>query len=267
MNMRSIPERDDAHNKKLKLSSGRHPFDGPTAFRSGGAILKQPKENFWIGAKGGLLDRKHLDAMGEAVWLFLYFLMRQTQINDAGEGVVLYGNPLSRKSIAKDAGGWPERRIKDWTARLIKASYIRAVRAGNDGMIFFVRKAKSKTKNPKPSTRYFPVQCKEVGRKNDRLEYQDGRETVLSETEKRPTRADNSQVSQSDAHFPTTLTPKSLSNYNNTAAARTAAVVSLLSRKKSIPKAKTERELDERRRLLLRQSEQIKARYGVQPCN
>src|SRR6266403_539633 len=139
----------------------------PTALRSGGAAM-MPKENFWIGAKGGLLDRKHLDGMGEAVWLFLYFLLRQTQINDAGEGVVLYGNPLSRKSIAKDAGGWPERRIKDWTARLIKAGYIRAVRAGNDGMIFFVRKAKSKTKNPKPRTLYFPVQCEEVGRKNVR---------------------------------------------------------------------------------------------------
>ena len=61
-----------------------------------------PKELFWIGAKGGLLDRKHLQAMGEAVWLFLYFLMRQTEINKAGEGVVLYGKPLSRRAIAED---------------------------------------------------------------------------------------------------------------------------------------------------------------------
>lgn len=229
--------------------------------------MSSRKEHFWIGVKGGLLDRKHLDAMGEAVWLFLYFVLRQTGINDAGEGVVLYGNPLSRKSIAKDTGGWPERRIKDWTARLIRAGYIRAVRSGNDGMIFFVRKAKSKSKNPKPSTLYFPVQCKEVGRKNVRPENQDGRETVLSGTEKRPTWADNSLAAQSDAHFPTTLTSKSLSNYNNTAAAKTAAVsLSSLAKDKSIPRAKSQRELDERRRLLLRQSEQIKARYGVQPC-
>jgi hypothetical protein len=79
---------------------------------------------------------------------------------------------------------------------------------------------------------------------------------------------DNSLTAQSDEHFPTTLTPKSLFNYNITAAAKTAAVsLRCLVKEKSISKAKTERELDERRRLLLRQSEQIKARYGVQPCN
>jgi hypothetical protein len=135
-------------------------------------------------------------------------------------------------------------------------------------MIFFVRKAKSKTKNPKPGTLYFPVQSKEVGRKKVRPEDQDGRETVLSGTEKRPTCADNSLPVQSDAQFPTTLTPKSLFNYNNTAAAKTAAdFLSCLAEDKSIPRTKSQRELDERRRLLLRQSEQIKARYGVQPCN
>lgn len=231
--------------------------------------MSSPKENFWIGAKGGLLDRKHLDAMGEAVWLFLYLLMRQTQVSEVGEGVVLYGNPLTRSFIAKDAGGWPDRRIKDWTARLIKRGYIRAIRSGNDGMIFFIRKAKSKAKNPKPNTLYFPVQCKpggvtqmQVGRKTVPPESEVGRKTVLSGTENRPTCADNSHVSQSDAAFPTTLISKSLSNHNKDAAAKTAAVsLSCLAKEKSIPRGKSQRELDERRRFLLGQGEEMARKY------
>jgi DNA-binding MarR family transcriptional regulator len=232
-----------------------------------------PKERFWIGAKGGLLDRKHLDAMGEAIWLFLYFLMRQTEVNNAGEGVVLYGKPLSRRDLAEDTG-WPESRIKVWTARLRKHGYIRTVPSGNDGQIVFIRKAKNKAKNRKPSTHYFPIQSKpdrvtadvtqmQIGSEPHRPQRQVGRDSYQGWHESAPTYATNSHASQSDACLPTTLTPKSLSNYNNTAAAKAAAVsLSCLAKDKSIPRAKTQRELDERRRFLLRQGEEIKAKHA-----
>ena len=224
--------------------------------------MRSRKENFWIGAKGGLLDRKHLDAMGEAVWLFLWCLLRQTQVNDAGEGVVMYGNPMSRKAISEDTGGWPEWKIKRWTARLIEKGYIRAARAGNDGLIFFIKKAKTKAKNPKPDTLYFPVQCKQVGTESHRLEGQVGTELSPSRHESAPTYGNNSSKNQRDASFPTTLIPKSLSNYNTEPLARSArSSLSSLAREKQMPRAKSQAELDERRRELRLQGEEVKRKY------
>ena len=55
-----------------------------------------PKEILWIGAKGGLAEQKHRRRMGEAIWLFLWLLTRQTDLNQDGEGVVYYGD---RKSV------------------------------------------------------------------------------------------------------------------------------------------------------------------------
>lgn len=187
--------------------------------------------------------------MGDSVWLFLYFLCRQTGINDAGEGMVLYGNPLSREYIARDSGDLPEWKIKTWTARLIKHRYIRAIRSGNRGMIFFIHKAKSKTK---------------VGTDSHRPKRQVGTELDRGRHESTPTYANNQHENQQDARFPTTLIPKDLSYYNKDAAAQTAAVsISCLAKGKTIPRGMTEKELDERRRFLLRQSEEIQARYGT----
>lgn len=183
----------------------------------------KPKEGYWIGAKGGLLAEKHYRAMRDSVWLFLYFLLRQTTINDAGEGVVFYGKSLTREKIANDTG-WSERNIKDWTARLIKTRYVRAVRSGVYGSIFFIRKAKSKVKNPKPSVAYFPAELQPnghykavetAGRKTVQQLETAGQKTVQPRTENRPTERANPLGHQADARISTSLISTNLSNYND----------------------------------------------------
>lgn len=81
--------------------------------------------------------------MGMSLWLFGYLCMRQTQLNEAGEGLPRYGNPISTHDILTDTG-WSKNQIKKWMCRLRRAGYIRTVRSGNDGVVIFIAKAKKK---------------------------------------------------------------------------------------------------------------------------
>lgn len=107
------------------------------------------KEAFWIGAKGGLLDQKHIKAMGDAVWLFLYFLRGQTGINEWSEGIFEYGHPITLGKISSDFGGTSRETIKRWLAVLKGGDYIRSEFHSNHGTIFWIAKAKDKTKKPR----------------------------------------------------------------------------------------------------------------------
>jgi len=120
------------------------------------------KEHFWSGLKGGIFDEKHYRAMGMAVYLFGWLTTRQTGINDVGEGIVNYGNPMTREKIASDTG-YSVRNVKLWTAKLIAARYIRSVPVAKSGNSYFIYKAKMKAKDPKPSTKYFPVHLNPSG--------------------------------------------------------------------------------------------------------
>lgn len=236
-----------------------------------------PKTALWSGLKGGIFDAKHTKAMGSAIWLFGYLCMRQTQLNEAGEGVVRYGNPTSRADIAADTG-WSDSNVKRWTVRLVRVGYIRTVRSGNDGLIFFIKKGKNKAKNPKCSPRFLPhsqgeVRCNgssSVGLEKCRPDSQVGLHETNSRAESAPTWASNLPENQATAPSPTTLIPKNPFYYKTKWLADAHPSVTFLlkevAKAKAIPKAKTERELDATRRLLLKQAEEIKAKYREQSC-
>lgn len=120
-------------------------------------LMKTPrqafKENFWIGAKGGLLDQKHVKAMGDSVWLFLYLLRGQTGRNEFGEGVFEYGRTLTLSDISSDFGGTSERTLARWVKRLRKAAYIQTEIHARKGITFWIAKAKDKTKQPRVTTK------------------------------------------------------------------------------------------------------------------
>jgi hypothetical protein len=107
------------------------------------------KENFWIGAKGGLLDAKHILRMGQSVWLYLYLLRNQTSLNQAGEGVINYGHPLTFDHIGEDLKGIPASTIAKWANRLRKEKYIRTEPHGHEGLTFWISKGKNKTRKVK----------------------------------------------------------------------------------------------------------------------
>ena len=173
------------------------------------------KENFWVGAKGGLLEEKHYLCMRESVWLFLFLLLKQTGINEAGEGIVNHGHPMTRDYIQEETG-FHERRVEDWINRLRRTRYIRTESRKNEGLIFFVLEAKHKTK----ASRYNVPLKAEVSRSNGSVPSLRASQSI---EEKRVSLVGGSPI------------PKSLSYYNKDA----ASAVNKLSREKQIPKPKT----------------------------
>jgi hypothetical protein len=196
------------------------------------------KENFWVGAKGGLLDERHYLCMRDSVWLFLFLLLKQTSVNEAGEGVVNYGHPITRMEIQEQTG-YHERRVEDWIERLRRTSYIRTEPRGNEGLIFFVKSAKNKHK---------------VSRNNVPPKPEVSRNNVPRIPQLRATCADKPIKNEEDTLPHTSITPKDLSSSNKDAASNPDAGVSIskLAKAKAIPRAfKSHKELDaERRRQL-----------------
>jgi len=80
----------------------------------------------WV--KGGLLEGKHINAMGEAVWLYMYF---QSRVRRTGEHAgTLPPGLLYQHRDAVEALGVPRRRVERWFAALTAtdAPYIVATR-------------------------------------------------------------------------------------------------------------------------------------------
>lgn len=102
-------------------------------------------KGFFITIKNGLLDPKHIKAMGGdkgigTVWLFLWLLDKMTIIDhEIGEGKVLGGKPISYEEIEKDLG-ISRRTYARWINILRDGKYITTKRTPY-GIIFIVHKA------------------------------------------------------------------------------------------------------------------------------
>lgn len=203
-----------------------------------------PKEVFWIGAKGGLCEEKHYRCMRDSVWLFLWLLMRQTGVNEAGEGIVNYGNPFTRVEIQEDTG-YHERRLENWIDLLRRTAYIRTESKGNKGLTFFIKNAKSKSKNGAVRK---PVENSDNGESKAKHESPNKGMWENGESLKKGTpipsvgdaETANHLQNQCDTQNATTLNTKSLSYYNKAAAATAAAgsspSVEQIARDKQIPR-------------------------------
>jgi hypothetical protein len=56
--------------------------------------------DFYIQVKNGLLDPKHFERIGDAVWLFMWLLDKQTIINhETGESKILGGKPVTYEDV------------------------------------------------------------------------------------------------------------------------------------------------------------------------
>lgn len=97
-------------------------------------------KGFYIEVTNNLLDPKHRAAMGESVWLFMFFLDRMTSIDEEGIGKVLGGKPIKFDEIEHDLG-IPERTYSRWMSILKKHGYIN-VRRTAYGLVVSVNKAK-----------------------------------------------------------------------------------------------------------------------------
>lgn len=90
-------------------------------------------KGFYITVKNGLLDPKHVKAMGGdrnvgTIWLFMWLLDKMTIINDEiGEGKVLGGKPIKYEEVKEDLG-MSRRTYIRWIEMLRDGGYIKTDR-------------------------------------------------------------------------------------------------------------------------------------------
>jgi hypothetical protein len=237
-----------------------------------------PKDAFWIGAKGGLLEQKHIRAMGPSVWMFLYLLRGQTALNKAGEGVFNYGHPTTLEQVSNDLNGTPVATIRRWVARLKRTNYIRAEEHSHYGITIWISKGKSKTRVARLHTEVTPKLRTKTGQ-SSRAEMNGKSDTSGAEmnandiSSRHNLNANTGEVSPQPAESKTigelseTPIPKDLTSVNLTYYKKQFfSSFSSLGKKKTLPQEKptpSGQQIEARRRKLLAQAEQLSRKY---PC-
>ena len=104
-----------------------------------------------FGVSSGLLDPRHVAAMGSAIWEFLYLLDRQT----SEDGRVNKGRPILVEEISARTGRG-DRATRGGIARLVAAGYVTKQKHSGGGLVFSVCNPKKRFKQDKPSGRNVP---------------------------------------------------------------------------------------------------------------
>jgi hypothetical protein len=90
-----------------------------------------------IGAQSGLVDPKHEEIMGTAVWFYLWCVWRQTRRT----GLVLGGMPFTYEELSKRSG-FTERKIRRWMQTLRSCGYLEVTYTNYQKMRLRVLKSK-----------------------------------------------------------------------------------------------------------------------------
>lgn len=115
------------------------------------SILK----GFGIYVKNDLLEPKHYQHMGEAIWLYLWLLDKLTSVNESGTGKVLGGRPITTEDIQVELG-LPVRTYRRYTARLKKHGYISTNRTPHGLIITISKASKPFKRSAKSGTTHVP---------------------------------------------------------------------------------------------------------------
>lgn len=106
-------------------------------------------KGFGIEIKNDLLEPKHIDKMGSAIWLYLWLVDKMTSISEEGVGLVLGGRPVKYEEVHEELGISRDSYSR-WMLKLEKYPYIEATRTPY-GTVFKVLKAKKRfRKNATP---------------------------------------------------------------------------------------------------------------------
>ena len=96
-------------------------------------------KGFGIEIKNDLLDPKHIESMGVAVWLYMFFIDKMTSISEEGIGKVLGGKPIKYEEVKAELG-LSQRTYNRWVSILSKEGYLNMTRTPY-GIVFSVNKA------------------------------------------------------------------------------------------------------------------------------
>lgn len=107
-------------------------------------------KGFGIEIKNNLLDPKHVEAMGSAVWLYMWLIDHMTIITETGKGIVLGGKPIKYPEIKKELGISQDTYTR-WVDKLSSYPYIEIIRTPY-GITFKVLKAFKRFRKSAEST-------------------------------------------------------------------------------------------------------------------
>jgi len=96
-------------------------------------------KNFNTGVRGVLLDARHYERMGSALWLYSWLILRQTH-QTGSIGWVLGGTPISYREIEEETE-FNRRTLEGWLRRLRREGYIETS-ARPTGVVVRITKAK-----------------------------------------------------------------------------------------------------------------------------
>lgn len=109
-------------------------------------------KGFGIEIKNTLLDPKHVENMGQAVWLYMWLIDHITSVTEEKIGIVLGGKPVKYDEV-KDDLGISKNTYSRWIDKLVKYPYIQTTLAPY-GIVYKVFKAHKRfTKNQKRFTK------------------------------------------------------------------------------------------------------------------
>ncbi len=101
----------------------------------------RPEKTFNVPVSNGLLDPRHYKAIGDAVWLFICLIDKQTRgVDKNGHGEVSGGSPI-RDSVIASALGCSRRTVIRWRGTLAHGGYITARRTPY-GYVYCIKKPK-----------------------------------------------------------------------------------------------------------------------------
>jgi hypothetical protein len=95
---------------------------------------------YFISITNNLLEDKHFEAMGKAVWLYMWLIDRMTDISE-GQGIVNGGHPVTYAAVTKQLSSLSERSYNRMVHTLREAGYINTVQA-KYGIYVTINKAK-----------------------------------------------------------------------------------------------------------------------------
>jgi DNA-binding MarR family transcriptional regulator len=134
-------------------------------------------KGFGIYVQNDLLDPKHINAIGPALWLFMWCLDKITKIDEDGLGYVLGGSLVTIAKIQKEMG-LSTGTISEQLKRLEENGYLRLTRTGR-GFIIVVNKAKKKFKQVSENRKQVSDIRKQVSENPGSIYRQDNRQDIL----------------------------------------------------------------------------------------
>lgn len=114
-------------------------------------------KGYSTGERAGVIDAKHIKAMGSSRALFTWAIRRQTGATADGWGIVLFGKAITcgqiQQELGKDEGKLlNEKTIRRWIRRLVLKRYLRIKRARYGTVIYIANQKKFTSASGKIST-------------------------------------------------------------------------------------------------------------------